>query len=191
LVAALAAAAPVALVVRRAHAMSIAALAGPHAPARTLRALADVVLPSELGPAGIDTVVDGFRRWIDGYREHAEVTHDYGTSRLRFTGPTPATRWTAQLDALDAEARKRHAASFAALSPARREAIVRSGLAGERLDRLPGVGDARHVAVALVAFFYDSAAATDLCYGAVIARRSCRPLERSPQRPVPLRRSGR
>ena len=68
-------------------------------------ALGAAVLPSELGATQIAYIVAGFRRWIDGYRENAEVNHAYGNSRLRFTGPTPATRWAKQLDDLDIAAR--------------------------------------------------------------------------------------
>ena len=167
---------PAAALVRRAHAASVAALATNAAPAATLRALGDVVLPSELGADGRSRVVDSLRNWMAGYREHVELTHGYGTSRIRYSGPTPVTRWTSQLDALDAAARKQGGASFASL-PA---------LAGVRVDRLPAVGDADHVAVALLAHFYVSPAATDLCYGVAIGRESCRPLGQSTRQPLPL-----
>jgi len=144
------------------------------------------VLPSELGPAGISRVVEAFQRWIAGYREHVEVTHSYGSSRLRFTGPTPATRWAAQLDTLDSEARSRHGQPFALLTAARREVLVRDALGTERFDRMPSTADARHVAVALITFFYDSPEATDLCYEARIGRQTCRPLATSGDRPVQI-----
>ena len=181
-----AASVPAAAIIRRAHAASIAALSRAGAPAATLRALADVVLPSELGAGGRAAAVEAFRAWMAGYREHAELTHDYGTSRIRYSGPTPATQWTSQLDALDVAARKRFDATFAALPPERREMLIRAALAGSRLDRMPSVGDAGHVAVALVAHYYASPAATDLCYGASIGREQCRPLAQSRRQPLPL-----
>jgi len=177
---------PAAALVRRAHAASVAALATNAAPAATLRALGDVVLPSELGADGRSRVVDSLRNWMAGYREHVELTHGYGTSRIRYSGPTPVTRWTSQLDALDAAARKQGGASFASLPTERREKLVRAALAGVRVDRLPAVGDADHVAVALLAHFYASPAATDLCYGVAIGRESCRPLGQSARQPLPL-----
>jgi hypothetical protein len=131
-------------------------------------------------------VVQGFQRWIAGYREHAELTHGYGTSRIRFTGPTPATRWASQLDELDAAARRRHGKPFAQLAPSNAEALVRDVLAGEALDRLPSVVDAKHVAIALLAYFFDSSEATDLCYGALIGRQTCRPLAQSAPMPAAL-----
>jgi hypothetical protein len=152
-------------------------------------ALGTVVLPSELGAAGVARVVSAFQRWIAGYREHAEIVHGYGTSRIRYTGATPATRWASQLDALDASARAaKPGRTFADLSPAEREPLVRAALVGERIDRMPAVADANHIAVALLAFFYDSPEATDLCYEAQIAPQTCRPLSRSTQAPLRIQR---
>ena len=152
-----------------------------------LRALAEVVLPSELGRAGVAREVDAFRRWMSEYREHAELTHGYGTSRIRYSGPTPATRWTSQLDGLDAAARQRFGALFAALSRTQREQLVRETLATATLDRMPGLGNADHVALALLAHFYGSSEANDLCYGLAIGRETCRPLAQSSRKPLPLR----
>ena len=185
---ALSAVLPVGIVVRRAHALSVDALVGVHVPARTLHALGTVVLPSELGATGITRVVGAFQRWIAGYRERAELTHGYGTSRLRFTGPTPATRWATQLDALDVTARRRFRRAFIELTMEQREALVREALAAERLDRMPSVADANHVAVALLSFFYDTPEATDLCHGAKIGKQTCRPLAASSMHPMELRR---
>ena len=186
-VAALSAAVPAVAFVRRAHALSVEAIIT-GAPALALRALADVVLPSELGPDGTGQVVRDLQRWIDGYRQGVELTHGYGTARLRFSGPTPATRWAGQLDALDAESRRRHAKPFAQVTTERREAILREVLREDRLDRIPAVGEARHVAIALVAFFYDSPAATDLCYESRIGRQTCRPLAQAAMEPARIGR---
>ena len=174
-------AAPLAAVVRRAHALSVAALSVEGAPSETLHALGDVVLPAELGADGRARAVEAFRRWMAGYREHAELTHGYGTSRIRYSGPTPVTRWTSQLDALDAAGRKGYGSPFASLDAARREHLVRAALIGSRVDRMPAVSGADYVAVALIAHFYASPRATDLCYGVAIGRESCRPLAQSGQ----------
>jgi len=184
-VSSLATAVPLLVLVRRAHALSVEALA---TEPRVLRALAEVVLPAELGDDGIERATRAFQEWIAGYRAGAELVHGYGTSRLRFSGPTPATRWSAQLDALETSARRRHGASFADLAREPRLTLVREELATDRMERLPSVAQARHVALALLAHFYDSPAATDLCYEARIARNACRPLAESPRRPVPLAR---
>jgi hypothetical protein len=178
----LAGAIPVAGLVERAHAISISHLA---AAPETLDAVGEAVLPPALGSAQIRRVVAGFRKWIDGYRENAEVNHAYGNSRLRFTGPTPATRWTSQLDALDASARSAHGRSFAAITVPQRQTILRAALAAERSTGLPSSPDAgTHVAAALLGFFYGSSAATDLCYEVVIGRNQCRPLAESSRHPV-------
>ena len=185
---------PVAIVARHAHALSVDALSVEPAPGRTLAALGATVLPTELGAADVIRVVNAFQRWIAGYREHAEIVHGYGTSRIRYTDATPATRWATQLDALDASARAaKPGASFADLSDSERTALVRKTLAAERIDRMPAVSEASHVAIALLAFFYDSPEATDLCYEAQIAPQTCRPLSRSTQKPLPIqgRRAGR
>jgi len=174
---------PVAAIVRRAHAHAIVALSSAGAPATTLQALAEVVLPSGLGPRGITREVQSFKRWMTDYREHAELTHGYGTSRIRYSGPTPATRWMSQLDALDAVARKQHGSTFAGLSMAQREPLVRAALANAKRDRMPSTSDADHIAVALIAHFYASSEANDLCYGVAIGRETCRPLAQSSQKP--------
>jgi hypothetical protein len=59
-------------------------------------------------------------------------------------------------------------------------------LEGQRLDRMPSVAEASHVAVALIAHFYDSSEANDLCYEAKIGKATCRPLEASARKPLPM-----
>lgn len=176
---------PAAAVVRRAHAASIAYLA---AAPETLDALGVAILPAELGRAQIGQVVAGFRRWIDGYRENAELNHGYGNSRLRFTGPTPATRWTKQLDDLDSAARAAHGVSFAALSVVQRQEIVKPLIVAERgIPSRPDGGT--HVALALLGLFYGSPLATDLCYEAAIGKNTCRSLGDSSKHPAPKTRA--
>jgi len=181
--ASLAAAVPVAAVVRRAHAAAVSHL---EAEPATLDALGEAILPSQLGRAGITRAVAAFRDWGTGYHENAELVHGYGTSRLRSTGPTPLTRWTMQLDALDTSAQSKHARAFKTLTVAERTALVRDALKGERLDRLASVVDANHVAVALLAHFYDSPDAANLCYQAQIGRQTCRPLAQQARKPLPM-----
>jgi hypothetical protein len=182
--ASLAAAVPLAVVVRRAHAAAVAHLESNDA---TLIALAEVVLPvTALGKAGVANAATAFRDWGAGYREGAELVHGYGTSRLRSTGPTPLTRWTKQLDELDAAAQAAHAKPFRSVSIGERTALVRAAIQGQRMDRMPSVVDASHVALALLAHFYDSPGAADLCYQARIGKNQCRPLAASTKKPLPL-----
>jgi hypothetical protein len=127
-----------------------------------------------------------FRDWAAKYKENAELVHGYGTSRLRSTGATPLTRWTAQLDQLDADAQRLRQRRFRDLSAGDREQVVRDALNAERIDRMPAVVDANHVAVALLAHFYDSPGAADLCYEAQIGRQTCRPLAAQASKPRPM-----
>ena len=181
--ASLAAAVPLAVVARRAHAAAVRHLESDPA---TLDALGEAILPSQLGRAGVARAVAAFRDWGKNYRENAELVHGYGTSRLRTTGPTPATRWATQLDALDAAAQSKYVRPFRSIKVGERADLVREALKGERLDRLPNVTDANHVAVALLAHFYESSAAADLCYQARIGRQTCRPLAKQSRKPLPL-----
>lgn len=189
--ASLAAALPAAALVRHAHAASLADLATAGTLA-TLTALAETVLPSELGAAETARVVRDFQHWIAGYRPGAELLHGYGTSRLEYAGPTPATRWMTQLDGLDAAARRtdRQARSFAALPMQARRTLVQQQLDDMRATRIPAVGAAPHVALALLGHYYGSTEANDRCYRASIGRQTCRPLSGSPRKPLPLYGAG-
>jgi hypothetical protein len=180
---ALAASIPSAWLVRHAHAASVDELT---TDARTMRALGDAVLPSSLGRGGASRAVDAFQQWISGYRANAELVHPYATSALEYSGPTPAIRWAAQLAALDTLSHRAHGRRFAELDAERRRAIVQGELDLLKADRLTSIARAPHVAIALLAHFYASPAATDLCYDAAIARQSCRPLATSPRKPLPL-----
>ncbi len=182
--ASLAGALPVAIIVRRAHAAAVAHIAADPA---TLDALAEVVLPSAaLGKAAFTKEVEAFRKWGAEYREGAEVNHGYGTSRLRTLGPTPMTRWTTQLDELDAAAKAKFQKAFHELPAADRADLVRAALQGQRLDRIPAIGDASHVALAVLAHFYNSSEANDLCYEARIGQQTCRPLAQQARKPLPM-----
>jgi hypothetical protein len=184
LLASLAGALPVAVIVRRAHAAAVAHLASDPA---TLDALAEVVLPSAaLGKAALTKEIEAFRAWGAGYREGAEVVHGYGTSRLRSLGPTPLTRWSTQLDDLDAAAKAKHQKAFHELPVDERVDLVRAALQGQRLDRMPGVADASHVALAVLSHFYSSSAANDLCYESKIGQQTCRPLAQQSRKPLPM-----
>jgi len=68
------------------------------------------------------------------------------------------------------------------------QALVRAALAGQRINGLPQIDRASHLAVGLLAFFYASPEAADLCYQARIGSNSCRPLGDSGARPLPLAR---
>lgn len=156
-----------------------------------VRGIAEVVLPTELGNDGFTRVSRAFTQWAGAYRQGVELVHPYGSTQLRQTGESPALRWKAQLIALDAQARERHQRGFAALTREQRRGLVMTVLASERATRLPDPVEANHVAMALMAWFFASPDATDLCHNARIGRNQCRPLVNAPRQPLPLRDGGR
>ncbi len=162
--------------------------APPPLPREPLRAVAATVLPSEVGPEGPARIADEFEAWLAGYAPVSEQVHGYGTQEIRYGPPAPGPRWSAQLEALDSEARARHGRPFASLAPAERRALLETALAqaeGGLADR-PAALTADHVAVGLLSFFYGSPEAADLCYGRRIGAGTCRPLEASGERPERL-----
>lgn len=159
-------------------------------PAETLRAIGAAVLPvADLGPGGVDRVVSNFEAWVDGFEPVAEMPHGYlhrGRADIRYGPPDPEPRWSAQIEALELEAERRHRSTFAALSIEDRRALIQGQMGRDELERLPRPGQARHVAVGLMAFFYASSEATDLCYRASIGRFKCRGLATLGAEPPPL-----
>lgn len=153
-------------------------------------ALGHSLLPTELGSDNIDRVVDEFQQWLEQYSTDAELNHGYGTSEIDYTPGDPTSRWQEQLDGLNAEAQRRFGASFVDLDADVRRGIIRQQIADDRLDRLPRAYRARHIAVGLLAYFYATPEATDLCYKAAIGKNKCRPLRRSPDEPISLRPGG-
>ena len=147
--------------------------------------MAEVVLPSELGATGRAAAVNAFRDWLIAYEPAAEGIHGYGDQEITYLPADPAPGWNAQLAQLDAITRKRFGAAFADCDVTRREAVLRAQLSRVRGgDRLPSLIGAPHVALALLAHWCDSAAATDLVYDAAIGKESCRQLAIVTQSPA-------
>ena len=147
-------------------------------------ALAATVLPSELGADGAGRMARSFSDWLEKYRSGAELLHGYGTAELAYTEATPAGRWGRQLAALDQAARARGGRGFASLPPADREALVRAAVGGEKLAAMPVPQQATHVAIGLLAWYYATPEATDLCYRVQIGKNRCRSLVNNPREPV-------
>ncbi|MBI1874385.1 MAG: hypothetical protein HYZ58_00915 [Acidobacteria bacterium] len=166
-----------------------AAPLSPHA-TTTLREVAAIVLPSELGRRRTDEVVDRFQRWLLGYKAGAEMDPGYGVTRLRTTGPFPGRSYAAQLTALGADAQAR-GGRLTTLAPGVQRAIVESALAAAKVDRLPARPDGGHVISDLMCFYFRSTEANDLCYRARIGRDTCRVLPGSDQPPERLSARGR
>src|SRR5262245_54802160 len=95
----------------------------------TLRAIAEVVLPSAIGSTGRDTAVRDFVVWVRNYKEGADRGHGYGASTLSGpSGASPAGRYPAQFAALDKAAADLGSASFTAAPIDRRRTIVEATL---------------------------------------------------------------
>ena len=150
-----------------------------------IRVLANVVLPQEIGTDGRAEAVNRFATWLREYRPAVDTDHGYGFPRLHRTGPSPAAKYPVQLDALDAAARKR-GHDFKETALADQQAIVEAAIGGAKIDRLPSRPDGGHIATDLMAFFFHSVEAQDLCYRARIGRDTCRELVGSDERPSAL-----
>ena len=149
---------------------------------QTLRDIAPVVLPSELGPRGTDAVVDSFLEWLRGYRSGADMGFGYGILRHRRTPTITAATYVQQLEALaNAGASARGAAS----GDSRRAAIVKS-LEDAGIKDFPASPNGVHVVADFMSFYFNGTDANDLCFKAKIGRDRCRTLAGSSQRPAPL-----
>jgi hypothetical protein len=149
----------------------------------TLAAIGEAVLPSD---ADRKAAVAAFTAWIANYRQGADTDHGYGNTRVRSTGPSPARSYPAQIAALDVAAKAEGAAGFAAASLIRRRAIVEAAIADAKIERLPARPTGAHIAADLMGHYFNSPAASDLCYRAAIGRDACRGLTGSDQRPAHL-----
>jgi len=152
----------------------------------TLRAVADVVLPSVLTPDERDAAVSLFSDWVVNYREGAEVGPGYGSPRLRTTGPPPTAAYPAQLAALEAAARAGGAQSLAALAAAPRRAIIEAALTTpQRVTQLPSRPSGVHVVTDFMGLFFHGPMGYNLAYRAAINREDCRGLAGSENAPAP------
>ena len=152
-----------------------------------LEALAMMVLPrTALGDAGVLRVTGDFLDWLEGFAPVTERDHPYYSSQINYGPPDPAPLWGAQLDALNIEAQQRFDTGFPQLSEDQQTAILDRQLPKNIPQDLPYAGNAPHVAVGLIAWFYDTAEANDLALRAQIHRQSCRGLATGPHKPLPL-----
>jgi hypothetical protein len=154
----------------------------------TLRALAEVVLPSALSADTRDEVVRKFVTWVRGYRAGADRGHGYGDSQLSPpTGPSPASKYPAQFDALDAAAKAAGGTTFAALPAAGRRTVIEASLNGAtRVMTFPARPNGANLIADFMGLYFNSADARDLAYSAAIGRDTCRGLDGSEKAPAPL-----
>jgi hypothetical protein len=151
-----------------------------------LIALADAVLPQEIGVEARGRAVDDFLSWVRDYRTGAERDHGYGVTALRVLPASPAGRYAADLDDLD----RRAGGSFATRPLAERQQLVTEAIEAAKVGDLPGRPNGGHLATDLMALYFRSAAANDRAYGRAIGREACRDLRGSEARPAPLTREG-
>jgi hypothetical protein len=151
----------------------------------TLRSAARLVLPSALGAKGADEATDKFIRWLRGYKAGADMDHGYGAPRLRTTPASPSAGYPQQLADLDRRATAR-GKPFAKLESDQQRAIIVDALTEAKIDALPGRPNGRHVIADLMAFYFRSTDANDLCYQAAIGKDTCRGLPGSDKAPTPL-----
>jgi hypothetical protein len=157
----------------------------------TLRAIAEVVLPTAVSREDRDRVVTAFVGWVRDYKQGADMGHGYGSSTLRqASGASPAARYPEQFAALDAAAKASGASSFASLPLDGRRAAIEAALNGPQpVTRLPGQPTGQSLIADFMGFYFTSSDAWDLAYQAQIGRDRCRTLDGSDLAPVPLGRS--
>jgi hypothetical protein len=148
----------------------------------TLRAVAGVVLPSELRAAGHEKVVTDFVQWLAAYRSGAERSWGYGSPRKSGTATIDPARYVAQLQALEDRAGAR-GGTLQSLSPEARQALVVEAIDQSGVRELPSAPDGRHIVTDVMTFFFNSGPALDLAYRARVARATCRGLAGAATRP--------
>lgn len=151
----------------------------------TLDALADAVLPEQLGPGGRQSAVTQFVTWADEFEPVAQEMLGYGYADIRYLPSDPVPGWIAQLDGLERLARTR-GATFATLPVADRRALLDRVIPRSESDALPAPLTAPHVALALLAHWASSTEAWDLALGVQVQRDRCRSLATTADQPRPL-----
>jgi hypothetical protein len=152
-----------------------------------LRDIAGTVLPSAIGRKGQDEAVDAFLTWIRQYKEGVALSHGYGEPRLVKSGPTPAPAYAKQIAALQQAAQSR-GGRFGALPLEVRRELLDAAFKAAEVRSLPGRPDGKHVVADLMAHYFRSSAANDLCYNARIGRNTYRAIRVTTVRPAPLSR---
>lgn len=150
-----------------------------------LRDVATTVLPSVIGAKGQDEAVDNFLRWLRDYQEGVPLSHGYGEPRLVRSGPSPAPGYGTQIAALQQAATER-GGRFGALPLEVRRAILDTAFKQAGIQNLPSRPDGKHIITDLMAHYFRSSAANDLCYNARIGRHTFRAIRVTTVRPQPL-----
>jgi hypothetical protein len=150
-----------------------------------LRDVAATVLPSAIGAKGQEEAVANFVRWIREYKEGVALSHGYGEPRLVKSGPSPRPGYVNQLSALQRAAQAR-GGRFGALPIDVRRELLDAAFKAADVRNLPGRPDGKHVVADLMAHYFRSSAANDLCYNSRIGRNTYRAIRVTTVRPQPL-----
>ena len=152
-----------------------------------LRDIAGTVLPASIGPKGQEEAVAKFLRWLRDYKEGVALSHGYGEPRLVKSAASPQSSYAAQLDALQQAAQAR-GARFGALPLTVRRELLDTAFTAAEVRNLPGRPDGKHVIADLMAHYFRSSGANDLCYRSRIGRNTYRAIRVTTVRPAPLNR---
>lgn len=152
-----------------------------------LRDIAGTVLPASIGSAGQEEAVDSFVRWLRDYKQGVALSHGYGDPRLVKSGPSPQSSYSTQLDALQKAAQAR-GGRFGVLALAVRRELLDTAFTAADVRSLPGRPDGKHVIADLMAHYFRSSGANDLCYRSRIGRNTYRAIRVTTVRPAPLTR---
>lgn len=150
-----------------------------------LRDIAPAVLPSAIGSDGHYEAVASFLKWIREYKEGVALSHGYGEPRLVKSGPSPRSAYGTQLAALQQAAQAR-GGRFGALPIAVRRELLDAAFRAADVRNLPGRPEGKHVVADLMAHYFRSSGANDLCYNARIGRNTYRAIRVTTVRPAPL-----
>jgi hypothetical protein len=150
-----------------------------------LHEIAPTVLPATLGDARIRDTADKFVAWTRGYREGVALTHGYGHPRLQKSGASPVPTYVSQLGALDAAARAA-GGRWSTLDREKQRGLLDAAFVAAGVRALPQRPIGQHVVADLMAFYFRSSEANDLCYSAMINREVCRPIAITTRKPAPL-----
>jgi hypothetical protein len=113
------------------------------------------------------------------------LSHGYGEPRLVRSGPSPASGYGTQIAALQQAATER-GGRFGALPMDVRRGLLDAAFKAAGVQTLPPRPDGKHVVADLMAHYFRSSAANDLCYNARIGRHTYRAIRVTTVRPTPL-----
>ncbi|HEV8345586.1 MAG TPA: hypothetical protein VGQ16_03370 [Vicinamibacterales bacterium] len=150
-----------------------------------LHEISPTVLPASLGVERLRGTVDKFVQWTRGYREGVALSHGYGHPRLQKTGASPVPMYVSQLAALEAGARAK-GGTWSTLDLETRRALLDAAFTKAGVRALPPRPIGQHVVADLMAFYFRSSEANDVCYSAMIQREVCRPIAITVRKPQPL-----